>query len=65
MVRGRTEAGGATLGDQLLDRLANGGRRPAPGTLGELRHELATGEHAAHHTSMRDWLDAGRAERAS
>ncbi|MFN8132274.1 MAG: GTP cyclohydrolase MptA [Solirubrobacteraceae bacterium] len=35
------------------------------GTLGELRHELATGEHAAHHTSMRDWLDAGRAERAS
>ncbi len=31
------------------------------GTLGELRHELATGEHAAHHTSMREWLDAGRA----
>jgi GTP cyclohydrolase-4 len=31
------------------------------GLLGELRHELATGEHALHHTSMRDWLDsAGR-----
>ena len=28
------------------------------GLLGELRHELATGEHALHHTSMRDWLDA-------
>jgi GTP cyclohydrolase I/GTP cyclohydrolase-4 len=28
------------------------------GRLGELRHELATGEHAQHHTSMRDWLDA-------
>ncbi|HUR85986.1 MAG TPA: GTP cyclohydrolase MptA [Solirubrobacteraceae bacterium] len=28
------------------------------GMLGELRRELATGEHAAHHTSMRDWLDA-------
>jgi GTP cyclohydrolase I/GTP cyclohydrolase-4 len=28
------------------------------GLLGELRHELATGEHARHHTSMRDWLDA-------
>jgi len=27
------------------------------GLLGELRHELATGEHALHHTSMRDWLD--------
>jgi GTP cyclohydrolase IV len=31
------------------------------GLLGEVRHELATGEHALHHTSMRDWLDgAGR-----
>jgi GTP cyclohydrolase IV len=30
------------------------------GLLGELRHELASGEHAAHHTSLRDWLD-GRA----
>jgi GTP cyclohydrolase IV len=31
------------------------------GLLGELRHELATGEHAAHHLSMREWLDgAGR-----
>ena len=28
------------------------------GLLGELRHELATGEHALRHTSMRDWLDA-------
>jgi GTP cyclohydrolase I/GTP cyclohydrolase-4 len=28
------------------------------GLLGELRNELATGEHAPHHTSMRDWLDA-------
>jgi GTP cyclohydrolase I/GTP cyclohydrolase-4 len=28
------------------------------GLLGELRHELQTGEHALHHTSMRDWLDA-------
>ncbi len=27
------------------------------GLLGEVRHELATGEHALHHTSMRDWLD--------
>jgi GTP cyclohydrolase IV len=28
------------------------------GLLGELRHELATGEHLAHHTTMRDWLDS-------
>jgi len=28
------------------------------GLLGELRHELATGEHADHQTSMREWLDA-------
>ena len=28
------------------------------GLLGELRHELRSGEHAMHHTSMRDWLDA-------
>jgi GTP cyclohydrolase-4 len=28
------------------------------GLLGELRHELATGEHALHQTSMRQWLDA-------
>lgn len=28
------------------------------GLLGELRRELATGEPPAHHTSMRDWLDA-------
>jgi GTP cyclohydrolase-4 len=27
------------------------------GLLGELRHEIATGEHAAHQTSMREWLD--------
>jgi GTP cyclohydrolase I/GTP cyclohydrolase-4 len=30
------------------------------GLLGELRSELATGEHLAHHTSMREWLDAAR-----
>ncbi len=28
------------------------------GLLGELRHELGSGEHATHHTSMREWLDA-------
>jgi GTP cyclohydrolase IV len=28
------------------------------GLLGEIRHELQTGEHVAHHTSMREWLDA-------
>ena len=28
------------------------------GVLGELRHELDSGEHLAHHTSMREWLDA-------
>jgi GTP cyclohydrolase I/GTP cyclohydrolase-4 len=27
-------------------------------TLGELRRELATGEHLARHTTLRDWLDA-------
>ena len=27
------------------------------GLLGELRHELASGEHSARHVSMRDWLD--------
>ena len=27
------------------------------GLLGELRHELSSGEHLAHHTSMREWLD--------
>ena len=27
------------------------------GLLGELRHELATGEHPGHQTSMREWLD--------
>jgi len=27
------------------------------GLLGELRTELVTGEHLAHHTSMREWLD--------
>jgi GTP cyclohydrolase IV len=30
------------------------------GLLGELRHELDSGEHLAHHTSMREWLDAAR-----
>ncbi len=29
------------------------------GTLGELRREIATGEHAEHHTTMRAWLDGG------
>jgi GTP cyclohydrolase IV len=29
------------------------------GMLGELRHELRSGEHVAHHTSMREWLDNG------
>jgi GTP cyclohydrolase I/GTP cyclohydrolase-4 len=28
------------------------------GLLGELRTELGSGEHLAHHTSMREWLDA-------
>jgi GTP cyclohydrolase I/GTP cyclohydrolase-4 len=27
------------------------------GLLGELRSELATGEGAPHHVSMREWLD--------
>ena len=29
------------------------------GLLGELRREIATDEHLMHHTSMREWLDAG------
>jgi GTP cyclohydrolase-4 len=29
------------------------------GLLGELRRELDVGEHVAHHTTMREWLDAG------
>jgi GTP cyclohydrolase IV len=28
------------------------------GLLGEIRHELVSGDHVAHHTSMREWLDA-------
>ena len=28
------------------------------GTLGELRAELTSGNHSAHHVSMREWLDA-------
>ncbi|MEA2319494.1 MAG: cyclohydrolase [Solirubrobacteraceae bacterium] len=28
------------------------------GLLGEIRHELQSGEHIAHHTSAREWLDA-------
>jgi GTP cyclohydrolase I/GTP cyclohydrolase-4 len=28
------------------------------GLMGELRRELDTGHHAAHHTTMREWLDA-------
>jgi len=27
------------------------------GLLSELTHELESGEHAAHHTSTREWLD--------
>jgi GTP cyclohydrolase-4 len=27
------------------------------GLLGELRRELDAGQHVAHHTTMRDWLD--------
>jgi GTP cyclohydrolase IV len=27
------------------------------GTLGEVRHEIATGEHGRHHTPLRAWLD--------
>ena len=27
------------------------------GTLGEVRHEITAGEHAAHHTTLRAWLD--------
>ena len=27
------------------------------GLLGELRRELDAGQHVAHHTSMREWLD--------
>jgi GTP cyclohydrolase-4 len=30
------------------------------GLLGEIRQELATGEHSGHHVSAREWLD-GRA----
>jgi GTP cyclohydrolase I/GTP cyclohydrolase-4 len=31
------------------------------GMLGELRHEVASGEHLPHHTGVREWLDgAGR-----
>jgi GTP cyclohydrolase IV len=29
------------------------------GLLGELRHELTSGEHLPHHTSRREWLDRG------
>jgi GTP cyclohydrolase I/GTP cyclohydrolase-4 len=29
------------------------------GLLGELRHELASGEHSARHVPVRDWLDGG------
>jgi len=29
--------------------------------LGELRHELSSGEHSARHVSMRDWLEGARA----
>ena len=28
------------------------------GTLGELRTELASGEHALRHTTLREWLEA-------
>jgi len=30
------------------------------GLLGELRREVASGEHLPHHTSMREWLEAAR-----
>src|SRR4051812_19565102 len=30
------------------------------GLVGEIRQELFSGEHLAHHTSMREWLDASR-----
>ena len=29
------------------------------GLVGEIRRELASGEHSAHHVSMREWLDGG------
>ena len=29
------------------------------GLLGELRHELASGEHSARHVTMREWFDGG------
>ena len=32
------------------------------GTLGELRAELASGEHQARHQTMREWLEARLAE---
>jgi GTP cyclohydrolase I/GTP cyclohydrolase-4 len=28
------------------------------GTLGDLRSELATGEHSGRHVTMRDWLES-------
>ena len=31
------------------------------GLLGEVRHEVAGGEHSPQHMSLRDWLDAGAA----
>jgi GTP cyclohydrolase I/GTP cyclohydrolase-4 len=30
------------------------------GLLGELRHEIDSGEHLAHHTTLREWLEAAR-----
>jgi GTP cyclohydrolase I/GTP cyclohydrolase-4 len=30
------------------------------GLLGELRHEVRSGEHLSHHTSRREWLDGAR-----
>ena len=27
------------------------------GIVGELRREIATGEHSSHHLSLREWLD--------
>jgi GTP cyclohydrolase I/GTP cyclohydrolase-4 len=27
------------------------------GLVGEMRRELASGEHSPHHVSMREWLD--------
>ena len=40
-------------GDMIVE-----GNFVSVGTLGELRGELATGEHSLAHTELRDWLRA-------